>query len=453
VGDVLLSDDLQFQLSNRKSKQRVLDAIDRANREATPALVVESTGLPFSEATWWLNKVASETGAHLKVLDDGGIIYKFAPGYRNTYVATGLAAALLAIWSVCFDTGFWLLRMSFGVMLIASVLVVVLLIILVVILVITAAMTATVAAVAGSDGGGGDCTPDVGGIVSAASEGIWHLGLFDVGDLFIDTWRWDYAHNHQRQVASHQDKGHFFLACFSFLFGEGDPNVDHEEDMWRAVSSLLQDRGGVVTAEELSPLTGSAPGDDAGVFPVLTRFGGHPEVTEHGAIVYLFPAFHRHLGSQQDSDRWRRRKRPLACVQEQLWTFSKYGLGELLMVVILASLNLAGSWWLYKHIATINFLHHIALFIDFLFGFASMFFIIPIGRAIHQVIVNATIISRNAQREEALEAYFHHSPDLGLALEDCERIRLELAGQREAPAQIVYTTEKDALEQEFESGP
>jgi len=88
----------------------------------------------------------------------------------------------------------------------------------------------------------------------------------------------------------------FLESVFSVLFGDGDPNADLEERRSKAVAALIRAKGGALTAEELAPYMDPADGPPAGddlvdesyVLPAVTRFGGVPEVTADGDIVYSF---------------------------------------------------------------------------------------------------------------------------------------------------------------------
>jgi hypothetical protein len=88
----------------------------------------------------------------------------------------------------------------------------------------------------------------------------------------------------------------FLESVFSVLFGDGNPNASIEERRSKAVAQLIRARGGAVTAEELAPYMDPDGGppteeglvDEGYVLPAVTRFGGVPEVTEDGDIIYTF---------------------------------------------------------------------------------------------------------------------------------------------------------------------
>lgn len=120
-------------------------------------------------------------------------------------------------------------------------------------------------------------------------------------------------------------------SIFSCVFGDADPNANLDVQRWervgkrgqvawfemvslhakspsdcvhqprpsipRQIGRYIQEHGGVVTAEELSPfLDGQRPSgtetagvNEAFVLPVLQRFRGSPVVSKTGTIVYHFP--------------------------------------------------------------------------------------------------------------------------------------------------------------------
>src|SRR5688572_8940751 len=110
---------------HNKEKQSVLKAIGDLGRRVTAADVATKTGLPVLLAQQELNKVAAETGGHLQVGTTGDIVYAFAPGFTNTYITKGIAGAFLAAGKKFIEFGMYLLRISFGIALILSLVIVV----------------------------------------------------------------------------------------------------------------------------------------------------------------------------------------------------------------------------------------------------------------------------------------------------------------------------------------
>lgn len=98
----------------------------------------------------------------------------------------------------------------------------------------------------------------------------------------------------------HEQRMGFLQSVYSFVFGDGNPNSDYEEDRWQQVASVIRQNGGVVTAEQLAPYldppedwepTGSREttvADESFILPALLRFGGEAEVDDKGNLLYRF---------------------------------------------------------------------------------------------------------------------------------------------------------------------
>ena len=107
-----------------KEKEIVLKAVDSLGRRVTVADVATKTGLPVMVVQEELNKVAAETGGHMEVANSGDVAYKFNPGFQTAYAAKGIARTFQVFGKKFFNLAFFLLRISFGIMLILSVLIV-----------------------------------------------------------------------------------------------------------------------------------------------------------------------------------------------------------------------------------------------------------------------------------------------------------------------------------------
>ena len=57
-----------------------------------------------------------------------------------------------------------------------------------------------------------------------------------------------------------ETNNNFMMNCFSFLFGDGQPNANLEERKWQLIAQVIKANNGVVTAEQLAPYTGADPG-------------------------------------------------------------------------------------------------------------------------------------------------------------------------------------------------
>lgn len=106
-------------------KKQVIDAIGELGRRVTPADVALKTGLPVLVVTQTMNAVAAETGGHLQVSSAGDVVYAFSPGFSNTYLTRGVMRFFEVATAKLGHVLFYLLKISFGIMLILSLLMVI----------------------------------------------------------------------------------------------------------------------------------------------------------------------------------------------------------------------------------------------------------------------------------------------------------------------------------------
>jgi hypothetical protein len=80
-----------------------------------------------------------------------------------------------------------------------------------------------------------------------------------------------------------------YKAVFSFVFGDEDPNAKWTDKEKQAVIAYVQANKGVIALPELMTLTGLSPQDaETAVTRYCAEFGGMPEATEDGTVVYRF---------------------------------------------------------------------------------------------------------------------------------------------------------------------
>lgn len=503
-----------------KEKKILLRAIEHLGPTVTPHAVALETGVPVLTAVRQLNEVAAETGAHLEVNANGAISYRFAPTFGSAYafnigkqlfhanglflinlikvivrLAVGLA---IAITRIVLGLLWFLFRVSFGLILIAS---------------IAISIAALVAAIFGGDGGG-DVGIDLGG---GDAGGGFDCNL-DFGSAFSDFFRcfdftyWDWSnsgyHSHyycdsyysssysssyptsssntpaltssttygaSDWEGTRKQQSDFLTDVFSFIFGDGSPNADLEQRTWKYIGSVIQRNHGAVIAEQLAPYVGKTTENEDWMLPVLVHFNGVPEVTESGTIVYLFPSLvdtpqplqSGLKNSHQDTDQLRSLYRSHLtrqagrahnvsvpkCLEEREWRFSLAPTFSVWLIAGLICINLAGSWWFFNavtiHAGTFLFLgpavHWVA---TFMLAFASFVMVVPILRGIALTVLNWKIEKRNANRQRLATEIARPDEYTDAKLMEASCLSQMLLG---AKTDVVYTTDRDALEQEFEA--
>ncbi|MBY0357926.1 MAG: hypothetical protein K2W82_07980 [Candidatus Obscuribacterales bacterium] len=409
---------------NELSVPKTLAVINELGLRVSQADLASATGASLFDVQRRLNEIAARTGAVLEVSEAGQITYCFKPGFQNAYVLSGYAAVVQDSLFALGQAAFFLLRISFGVMLVLSILIVILFFVVII-----------VAALFNDNSGGGDL-----------SLGDGWFDISPIGDAF----NWNYTINHDRRIekygvpAKHTrlkeqvKKGNFLLECFSFLFGDGDPNYNLEERRWDYIAQTIKANNYLVVQEQLAPYLDPELNPEAGVLKVLQRFNGSPEVTESGNIVYVFESLRgAHLNKQPE------KLEPF--LEERKLEFSAYPASSLFFVFMLALINFAGSWWLFRHVATIHLLHDFVYLIDFLLAYGILFLLLPACRLLVNAVINGGIEMRNQWRLSQAEELHPPKLELKKKLEEAKW----LAGTMvKAPQnKLTYTTSKDLLEQ------
>lgn len=414
-------------------KKKAIEAIKKLKFRVTPPELASASGLSINQASYWLNKIAGETRAKLEVANDGTIFYSFTPSFTNAYLQRGFRKFMLVVGMFLFQTLYWIVRMSFGVALIVS--------IVVIAAIFIALMVAALSQL-------GDSNNDSG----------FEFDFIDLRFL-LDLFAWNYSpsasyysnsipsvrRDQYKQFVDKHPKGNFFLEVFSILFGDGAPNSNLEQIRWQQIARVITENGGVVSTEQLAPYLDGDRSDSGKIMSALAQFNGRPEVTKSGYIVYIFPDFLVPGAAPKLPEMSRD-----PYLKEEHWKFSAFS-DKIPLVLTLAVLNFVGSWWLFKHIATIALLSHLALLIDVLVGYASVFLIIPAVRWVVLQFLNQRVDERNERRRKAWELVAEPKDDVLEEIQEAKQIRMDEIGKMTADRSIVYDSEKDYLEQQFDN--
>jgi hypothetical protein len=103
------------------------------------------------------------------------------------------------------------------------------------------------------------------------------------------------------ELAKSADRGHYgrmpkaeskyplHKSIFSFVFGEDDPNKDWESRENKALIAFIQARRGLISLPEFMSFTGMGPAEaEEAVLGFCAEYGGSPEASEEGTILYRF---------------------------------------------------------------------------------------------------------------------------------------------------------------------
>jgi hypothetical protein len=415
---------------------QLMTAVEQLGYRVTSGDVATHTGIHLEATRSGLLALAERTGGHLQVTDTGEVIYVLSPDFRQVLLRKSIKLQVRAWLDRVWKIGFYLVKISFGILLITSISAVYLTI-----------LALTLAAIFSSEGGGdcGDCGDGGGSCV---------LGIFDWGSSSssnstamttaansnIDRSS-DYA---PIRAKTQRQPLNFLEAVFSVLFGDGNPNADLEQRRWSYIGNLIHRQHGVAIAEQIAPFL-----DDVGqgyereyenyMLPVLTKFNGIPEVSPTGQLVYHFPELQTTL--KDDPDRFTRV--PIS-LRERKWKFSKATPTQTNWSIALFGANLVGIGILAAMLRGISSsLISGTMVVLALYGIGLV--VIPACRYFWVKYQDRQVRKRNQLRRQQVNL-----------LQQGEVIKEKLDYAKQFAKQykitdrdIIYTTEEDALAQEF----
>jgi hypothetical protein len=408
------------------TKSKVLKAIKELGHKVSIADVAAKTGLPLHLTSIELNKIALETKAVMEVSNRGQLVYKFFPDLDSIYRLVGIRKIVMETLQAAYEAAFFLLRMSFGVLLVVSF--------------VTIAVVFTVALIiilCGMDASDGEADLDLQDGLDFEFFDFEALGMFFGWSIFTGG---ETPESYCGYRIDQPDRG-FFSNCFSFLFGDGDPNRDLEEEQYKLTAEMIRRNGGAVTAEQLAPYLVSSKANDSSILPVLVRFNGNPEVSQKGTIVYTFPELQ--VTATGPSSVAALYEMP-AFLKEKDWIFTKVPTERLHWVFFFAGANLCGAYALNQHLAWFQPLIPFADQVHAIMAYAVFFMGFPILRELYNLVRNAIIDVRNRMRESSAKALY--APQNQLKIAEAQQFAFQMVNVAAQP--MVYTTSQDILGQD-----
>ena len=409
---------------------KIVQSVEKLNYRVTVGDVAAQAGLELNFAQQGLLALASEAGGHLQVAESGDVVYLFPKNFRsilrNKYWQLRWQQTWQKIWRVLF----YIIRISFGIVLIASIL-----------LMLAAIVVIIVAANSSSDEREGN--RGYGG----GYGGGFFVPRFWIGEIF---WWFDPGYNRRRRIRRRQATGNyqmnFLESVFSFLFGDGNPNADLEEYRWQAIGSVIRNNKGSVIGEQIAPYVDKVDEYEDYMIPVLSRFNGYPEVSPQGDIVYYFPEL-QVMAS-------RRQAEPIPTkgyLQEKLWRFSQASGGQITLAAGLGFLNIILAFvleFLLQDGQIAAQLGGVVALADslswFLLSYGVLYLLIPLVRYFWIQGRNPKIIKRNQAREQRAIALAQPDRSLQQKLAYANQFaKQKVISDRD----ITYTTENDLLDQ------
>ncbi|MDR1576432.1 MAG: hypothetical protein LBS37_10550 [Treponema sp.] len=261
-------------MREREAYRKITTALARRRKGATVADISAATALPLSQVRELLPRAADEFSGRLEVTESGEIRYSFPRGFVSRYRGFGAAlrrfsAAFLSglgtfsvlvfkVWIMLMLVGYFALFMAIA----------------------FASLFLSVAANSRSSdnrrGGGLYIGPGIFNL-------IWRLWFYSELTRSLD------RHYEAGRRPARENKRPLHRAIFSFVFGEEDPNKGWAAAEKKAIIAYIQAHRGVISQPEVMALTGrDVSAAEETIMACCAEFGGSPEATAEGALVYRF---------------------------------------------------------------------------------------------------------------------------------------------------------------------
>jgi hypothetical protein len=275
------------KLREKMPSSSVVDAVvDARGDKVVASDIATRAGVSLSTARKDLTTLASLSRGDISVSTDGELIYDFPANLKTVLSSNSAKYSALQTVEKVWPTLFWGIRVSFGVALVASI-----------VLIFSTLFFIQASSNSSDDdrrrdnrgfGGGG-------GGFGGGGMGMW----FGPSPFDIFYFRPYGSYGYYGKGADRKDpeKMGFLESVFSYIFGDGNPNQELEERRLSLAAQMIRQNNGAVTSEQLAPYC-DAPDpsdfssnfiDESFVLSIVSQLDGEPRVTEDGDIVYVFP--------------------------------------------------------------------------------------------------------------------------------------------------------------------
>lgn len=412
----------------------VMKAVEQLDYRVTVGDVAAQAGLDINFAQAGLLALATEAGGHLQVSDSGEVVYLFPKDFRSIIRNKYFWLQVQEVWEKIWRVLFYIIRISFGIVLVASIL-----------LMIAAIVLIMIAASASKDGdsdGGGD---DRG----FGMPNIWFnpFSIFWYSDPYYRHDRYDQNDRRPATRGNNEPESemNFLMAIFSFIFGDGNPNYDLEERRWQIVGKAIANNNGAVVAEQIAPYLDKIDADEDYMIPVLSRFNGYPQVSPAGELIYHFPEL-------QTTASQRRPQSVPAYFKEKLWQFSRATSGQLTLAGGLGAVNIIAAVVLGSMLQGGKVAAQLGGLVGFvgsiyglLLAYGIGFLAIPLVRYLWIQMKNQGISDRNNQRQKVAGQLNQADAKVKAKINFAQQFAAQNIISSE---DLAYTTETDLLDQE-----
>jgi hypothetical protein len=222
----------------------VIDAVDAAkDGKVVASDVAASAGVSLSQARKDLTALATLSRGDIAVSRDGELIYSFPNNLKGVLASNSAKFKALQQIRKVGPVAFYVLRVGFGVTLLASL--------------VAIFSTIFFLSQSGSSSDDDRRRDNRGG--GFGGGGMRMGGMWGPSPLDFFFYRpYGYYGVPAASRTDPEEMG-FLESVFSYIFGDGNPNTDLEEKRLSLVASMIRENKGAVTAEQLAPFCDDAP--------------------------------------------------------------------------------------------------------------------------------------------------------------------------------------------------
>lgn len=415
----------------------IMKSVEQLDYRVTVGDVASQTGLEIAFAQQELLNLASSANGHLQVAETGDILYLFPQNFRTVLLGKYWRLRLKNWLQGAWKTIFYLIRISFGIILILS------------IVIISLAILAIIIASSSSRSDNNNRSSRGGGMMFFPN--FWFSpNMFTVFSPRYNQRYRQTSYSQNSQLPQEKSELNFLESIYSFLFGDGNPNPNLEERRWQEIATVIQKNQGAVIAEQVAPYLDNIniynERDEDYMLPVLTRFNGYPEVSEMGDIIYYFPELQIKANEAQN-------KKIEPYLKENHWQFSIANSQQKMMAIGLGGINLIlalvlGSMLtpelmveLGSLVALVNPVYNLLLI------YGASYLVVPLVRYFWLQTRNKKVVARNNNREQRAN-FLGENKDILQPKIDYAR---QFAKQKILTGKdVIYSTDKDMLDNIFE---
>jgi hypothetical protein len=405
--------------SPERAKVLMLTALRGRDAKLTRADAVVASGLSDDEAGEALTALLKEYRSHLSATESGELLYEFDPAFerRDALSLRERAAAVgRRLWK-----GFTLLfKLAIVTTLVTY---------FVAFLAMMVAMIFARSSSSDRDDDGG-------------------FGF----DGLLWFWGWDmgsngYGRSRARLARSRREP--LYKRVFAFVFGPPTSAADPLADEKQLVGYIRAQRGRIAAVDLVRLMGWTFPRAEQEVTRLMVDYGGEPEVTEEGVVVYTFKAVRKTAGGSAEMTRPRWASERL----ETATPLTGNEPGTDVMIAAFNGFNLLAPFWIVPafesrlHVSLASFQ---VLLWDFPLAFSALFFAVPAGRFIKARLEERRRRVRNDRRRLLGRIFagagsrpreeLAPTPELG-ALLDRELVSLggDIAAEPDERGRVLYT--------------